>query len=144
KVSLMDVREYADWTLRPRLMAIPGVAQVIPIGGEVRQFQVQPNTTRMSELGITHEQLEAALKGFASNTSGGFLELSGREFLIRHLGRTSRLDDLRNLALTATKTGQPILLRQIADVALAPAIKRGDAGFEGKPAIILGIQKQPT
>lgn len=144
KVSLMDVREYADWTLRPRLMAIPGVAQVIPIGGEVRQFQVQPNTTRMSELGITHEQLEAALKGFASNTSGGFLELSGREFLIRHLGRTSRLDDLRNLALTATKTGQPILLRQIAEVAFAPAIKRGDAGFEGKPAIILGIQKQPT
>ena len=144
KVSLMDVREYADWTLRPRLMAISGVAQVIPIGGEVRQFQVQPNTTRMSELGITHEQLEAALKGFASNTSGGFLELSGREFLIRHLGRTSRLDDLRNLALTATKTGQPILLRQIADVAFAPAIKRGDAGFEGKPAIILGIQKQPT
>ena len=105
KVSLMDVREYADWTLRPRLMAIPGVAQVIPIGGEVRQFQVQPNTTRMSELGITHEQLEAALKGFSSNTSGGFLELSGREFLIRHLGRTSRLDDLRNLALTATRTG---------------------------------------
>lgn len=144
KVSLMDVREYADWTLRPRLMAIPGVAQVIPIGGEVRQFQVQPNTTRMAELGITHEQLEAALKGFASNTSGGFLELSGREFLIRHLGRTSRLDDLRSLALTATKTGQPILLRQIADVAFAPAIKRGDAGFEGKPAIILGIQKQPT
>lgn len=144
KVSLMDVREYADWTLRPRLMAIPGVAQVIPIGGEVRQFQVQPNTTRMSELGITHEQLEAALKGFASNTSGGFLELSGREFLIRHLGRTSRLDDLRNVALTATNTGQPILLRQIADVAFAPAIKRGDAGFEGKPAIILGIQKQPT
>lgn len=143
KVSLMDVREYADWTLRPRLMAIPGVAQVIPIGGEVRQFQVQPNTTRMSELGITHEQLEAALKGFSSNTSGGFLELSGREFLIRHLGRTSRLDDLRNLALTA-KNGQPILLRQIAEVTFAPAIKRGDAGFEGKPAIILGIQKQPT
>lgn len=143
KVSLMDVREYADWTLRPRLMAIPGVAQVIPIGGEVRQFQVQPNTTRMSELGITHEQLEAALKGFSSNTSGGFLELSGREFLIRHLGRTSRLDDLRNLAVTA-KNGQPILLRQIAEVTFAPAIKRGDAGFEGKPAIILGIQKQPT
>lgn len=143
KVSLMDVREYADWTLRPRLMAIPGVAQVIPIGGEVRQFQVQPNPTRMSELGITHEQLEAALKGFSSNTSGGFLELSGREFLIRHLGRTSRLEDLRNLALTA-RDGRPVLLRQIAEVTFAPATKRGDAGFEGKPAIILGIQKQPT
>ncbi|MDM0024598.1 efflux RND transporter permease subunit [Variovorax saccharolyticus] len=143
KISPMAVREYADWVLRPRLMAIPGVAQVIPIGGEVRQFQVQPNTTRMSELGITHEQLEAALKGFSSNTSGGFLELNGREYLIRHLGRTSLLDDLKNLAL-ASRNGQAILLRQIADVSFAAAPKRGDAGFEGKPAVILGIQKQPT
>lgn len=143
KISPMAVREYADWVLRPRLMAIPGIAQVIPIGGEVRQFQVQPNTARMSELGVTHEQLEAALKGFSSNTSGGFLELNGREYLIRHLGRTSLLDDLKNLALGA-KNGQPILLRQIAEVTFAAALKRGDAGFEGKPAVILGIQKQPT
>lgn len=143
KISPMEVREYADWVLRPRLMAIPGVAQVIPIGGEVRQFQVQPNTTRMAELGITHDQLEAALKGYSSNTSGGFLELNGREYLIRNIGRTSRLDDLKNLALTA-KNGQAILLRQIGDVTFAPALKRGDAGFEGKPAVILGIQKQPT
>ena len=142
KISPMQVREYADWVLRPRLMAVPGVAQVIPIGGEVRQFQVQPNTSRMAELGITHDQLEGALKGFSSNTSGGFLELNGREYLIRNLGRTSRLDDLKNLALT-TKNGQPILLRQIGEVAFAPALKRGDAGFEGKPAVILGIQKQP-
>jgi len=143
KISSMAVREYADWVLRPRLMAVPGVAQVIPIGGEVRQFQVQPSTARMAELGLTHEQLEAALKGFSSNTSGGFLELNGREYLIRNLGRTSHLDDLKNLALGA-RQGQPILLRQIAEVSFAPAIKRGDAGFEGKPAVILGIQKQPT
>ncbi|MBP9830284.1 MAG: efflux RND transporter permease subunit, partial [Polaromonas sp.] len=143
KISSMQVREYADWVLRPRLMAIPGVAQVIPIGGEVRQFQVQPNTTRMAELGITHDQLEAALKGYSSNTSGGVLELNGREYLIRNIGRTSRLDDLKNLALTA-KNGQAILLRQIGDVTFAPALKRGDAGYEGKPAVILGIQKQPT
>ncbi|WIM05865.1 MAG: efflux RND transporter permease subunit [Candidatus Nitricoxidivorans perseverans] len=143
KISPMAVREYADWVLRPRLMAIAGVAQVIPIGGEVRQFQVQPDTARMAELGIAHEQLEAALKGYSSNTSGGFLELNGREYLIRNLGRTSRLDDLKNLALTA-RNGQPLLLRQIAEVTFAPALKRGDAGFEGKPAVILGIQKQPT
>jgi HME family heavy-metal exporter len=97
----------------------------------------------MSELGITHDQLEAALKGFSSNTSGGFLELNGREYIIRHLGRTSLLDDLKNLALGA-RNGQPILLRQIAEVTFAAALKRGDAGFEGKPAVILGIQKQPT
>ncbi|HEY0955239.1 MAG TPA: efflux RND transporter permease subunit [Roseateles sp.] len=143
KISPMAVREYADWVLRPRLMAVPGVAQVIPIGGEVRQFQVQPDTRRMAELGITQEQLAAALKGFSSNTSGGFLELNGREVLIRNVGRTSLLDDLRNLALTA-RNGQPILLRQIADVSFAAAPRRGDAGFEGKPAVILGIQKQPT
>ncbi|MCU0811713.1 MAG: efflux RND transporter permease subunit, partial [Thiobacillaceae bacterium] len=143
KISPMQVREYADWVLRPRLMAIAGVAQVIPIGGEVRQFQVQPNTTRMAELGISHEQLTGALKGYSANTSGGFLELNGREYLIRHLGRTSRLDDLKNLALAA-RHGQPVLLRQIAEVTFAPAIRRGDAGFEGKPAVILGIQKQPT
>ncbi|NCX45368.1 MAG: efflux RND transporter permease subunit, partial [Betaproteobacteria bacterium] len=69
--------------------------------------------------------------------------LNGREYLIRNLGRTSRLDDLRNLAIAA-KNGQPILLRQIAEVTFAPAIKRGDAGYEGKPAVILGVQKQPT
>jgi len=143
KISPMQVREYADWVIRPRLMAIPGVAQVIPIGGEVRQFQVQPNTARMAELGISHDQLESALKGYAGNTSGGFLQLNGREYLIRNLGRTNRLNDLKHLALTA-RNGQPILLRQIADVEFAAAIKRGDAGFEGKPAVILGIQKQPT
>ena len=143
KISPMAVREYADWVLRPRLLSVPGVAQVIPIGGEVRQFQVQPNTVRMAELDITHEQLAAALKGYSSNTSGGFLELNGREYLIRNLGRTSHLDDLKNLALTA-RGGQPILMRQIAEVTFAAATKRGDAGFEGKPAVILGIQKQPS
>ena len=143
RTTPMAVREYADWVLRPRLLAIPGVAQVIPIGGEVRQFQVQPDTARMAQLGITHEQLSNALKGFAANTSGGFLEVNGRELLIRHLGRTARLEDLQNLALTA-RNGQAILLRQVAQVSFAAATRRGDAGFEGRPAVILGIQKQPT
>ncbi|MBS0610159.1 MAG: efflux RND transporter permease subunit, partial [Proteobacteria bacterium] len=143
RTTPMAVREYADWVLRPRLLAIPGVAQVIPIGGEVRQFQVQPDTARMGQLGITHEQLTAALKGFSANTSGGFLELNGREYLIRHLGQTARLQDLQNLALAAPG-GQGVLLRQVAEVRFAAATKRGDAGFEGAPAVILGIQKQPT
>ncbi|PKO33047.1 MAG: CusA/CzcA family heavy metal efflux RND transporter [Betaproteobacteria bacterium HGW-Betaproteobacteria-7] len=143
KGDAMQAREYADWVLRPRLMAVAGVAQVIPIGGEVRQFQVQPDTRRLAELGISLGQLESALRGFSANTSGGFLEMNGREYLIRHLGRSSRLEDLQNLALTA-RDGQAILLRQVAGVAFAPAIKRGDAGFNGAPAVILSIQKQPT
>ena len=143
KTTPMAVREYADWVLRPRLLSIPGVAQVIPIGGEVRQFQVQPDTRLMGSLDISLEQLKAALQGYAANTSGGFLELNGREYLIRHLGRTSRLEDLQNLAVTA-RNGQPILLRQIANVTFAPAIKRGDAGYDGGPAVILSVQKQPA
>jgi HME family heavy-metal exporter len=143
KISPMAVREYADWVLRPRLMAIAGVAQVIPSAARCASSRCSPTHVRMAELGITHEQLEGALKGFSANTSGGFLELNSREYLIRNLGRTSRLEDLQNLALTA-RNGQPILLQQIAEVTFAPAIKRGDAGFEGKPAVILGIQKQPT
>jgi len=105
-------------------------------------FKCSP-ALRACHLGISLDQLEAALRSFSANTSGGFLELNGREYLIRNLGRTSRLDDLRNLAIAA-KNGQPILLRQIAEVTFAPAIKRGDAGYEGKPAVILGVQKQPT
>jgi heavy-metal exporter, HME family len=142
KATPMAVREYADYVLRPRLLTIPGVAQVIPIGGEVRQFQVQPDTARMAALGIGVEQIETALRGFAANTSGGFLELNSREYLIRHIGRTSRLEDLQRLPV-ATKNGRATLLKQVADVGFAPAIKRGDAGFNGQPAVILGIQKQP-
>ncbi|MDB5772553.1 MAG: CzcA family heavy metal efflux pump [Burkholderia sp.] len=142
KITPMATREYADFVLRPRLLTIPGVAQVIPIGGEVRQYQVQPDTTRMATLGITLEQVETALRGFSANTSGGFLELNAREYLIRNIGRTSRLEDLQRLPVTA-RNGQSILLKQVAEVTFAPAIKRGDAGFNGKPAVILGVQKQP-
>lgn len=142
RTSPMQVREYADWVLRPRLMAVPGVAQVIPIGGEVRQFQVQPDSTRMAQLGITRSDLREALRGYANNTSGGFLELNGREYLIRHLGQTSSLETLAGLPL-GLRNGQPILLGQIAEVTFAAAPKRGDAGFAGEQAVILGIQKQP-
>lgn len=142
-LSAMAVREYVDWVLRPRLLAIQGVAQVIPIGGEVRQFQVQPRLQSMIALGITIDVLQNSLSGFAGNTAGGFLALNGTEYLIRNLGRTTALEDLRNLVI-GTKEASPIRLKQVADVAFAPAVKRGDAGLNGAPAVILGIQKQPT
>ena len=142
KISPMAVREYADFVMRTRLLTIPGVAQVVPIGGEVRQYQVQPDTARMAALGITLESVAAALKGFSSNTSGGFLELNSREYLIRNIGRTTRIEDLQRLPV-AFQNGKPIQLSQVADVKFAAAIKRGDAGLNGQPAVILGIQKQP-
>jgi len=140
--SPMEIREFADWTLRPRLLTVPGVAQVIPIGGEVKQYRIAPNLTRMRELNVTLADIEAALQNFGVNSSGGFLEQAGKEFLIRNLGRTTRLEDLSNLVL-AHEDVHPILLRQVADVSLAAKVKRGDAGFSGKSAVILSIQKQP-
>ena len=142
KINPMATREYADFVLRPRLLTLPGVAQVIPIGGEVRQYQVQPDTVRMAARGVTLDDIETALRGYSANTSGGFLELNGREYLIRHIGRTSKLADLERLPV-ATRDGRPLLLRQVADVTFAAAIKRGDAGFNGKPAVVLSVQKQP-
>ena len=143
KVNPMQVREYADWVMRPRLLTIPGIAQVIAIGGEVKQYRVEINPAQLKALGVDREKLEGALKDFGANTSGGFLEAQGREYLIRQIGRTTRIEDLQNLVV-AVKNEQPILLKQVAEVKLAPAIKRGDAGFNGKPAVVLSVQKQPS
>ncbi|WP_374592825.1 efflux RND transporter permease subunit, partial [Aquabacterium sp.] len=142
QVSPMQAREYADWVMRPRLLTIPGVAQVIPMGGEVRQYRVALRPEQLQALGVTREQLVASLQGFGTNTSGGFLQAQGREYLIRQIGRTNRLEDLQDLVVTV-RQGQPILLRQVADVQLAPATKRGDASVNGKPAVVLSVQKQP-
>ena len=138
----MQVREYADWVVRPRLLTIPGIAQVIPIGGEVKQFRVELDTARLQALGIERDRLEEALEDFGANTSGGFLEAQGREYLIRQIGRTTRIEDLQNLVV-AVKGDQPILLKQVAEARLAPAVKRGDAGYNARPAVILSVQKQP-
>ncbi|MGA0609674.1 efflux RND transporter permease subunit [Caldimonas sp. KR1-144] len=141
-VTPMEVREYADYVLRPRLLAVPGVSQVIPIGGEVRTLRVEPDTQRMAQVGVTLSQIEAALSGYASNAGGGFIDLNGREFLIRHLARTRHVEDLRGIAV-AWKDGRPVLLEQVAEVRHAPAMKRGDASFGGHPAVIVNVQKQP-
>lgn len=138
----MELRDLADWVVRPRLLTIPGVSQVIPIGGEVRQYRVTPRIPLMDSLDIKHEEVIAALREFGVNTGGGYVDQGGREYLIRNIGRTARLDDLRNLVV-AVRGGQAIPLHHVADVDFAPRIRRGDAGFMGGGAVILSVQKQP-
>ena len=141
--SPMDVREAADFIVRPRLLTIPGVAQVIPIGGEVRQYRVSPNPPALRSLGVTYEQVQTALNQFGVNTGGGFTDQHAREYLIRNIGRTTSLDDLRNVVV-AQVNGGPVYLRQVAEVTFAPKVKRGEAGFMGQPSVIVSVEKQPN
>jgi heavy-metal exporter, HME family len=141
-ISPMELREIADFTVRPQLLAVPGVAQVIPIGGEVRQFRIAPNLAAMQAIDIKPGEIDAAVRRFGQNTGGGYVDQYSREFLIRNVGLTNKLEDLRNLVV-ANRQGQPISLRQVASVDYAARVKRGDGGYQGKPAVVISILKQP-
>ncbi|MGE0225518.1 MAG: efflux RND transporter permease subunit, partial [Acetobacteraceae bacterium] len=141
--NVMALREYVDWVLRPRLAATEGVAQVFPVGGEVRTYRFTPNPTLMQHLGISLIEVERALSQFASNTSGGFSDVLGTSYSMRNIGRTNRLEDMRDLVV-AYRNRVPVLLSQIGEVGFAPRVKRGDGAFNGKPAVNLSILKQPS
>ena len=134
----MQVREFADFRLRPRLLSIPGVAQVIPIGGAKRPVSVEPDSAAMARLGVNLSQLEDAFARFAGNASGGFRAARPR-IPDSPYCQTLALSDLENLAV-AERNGQPVLLRQLAQVKFVAAAKRGDAGYNGKPAVVVSVQ----
>lgn len=138
----MVLREIADFTVRPQLLTISGVAQIIPIGGAVRQYRVIPDFRRMAALNVSIETVEKAIREFGGNTGGGFVDLKSREYLIRNIARTTEIADLSN-AVVDYRDGQVITLSQVAEVGYAARTKRGDASFNGKPAVILAVQKQP-
>jgi HME family heavy-metal exporter len=142
KADAMQVREAADWIVRPRLLTIPGVAQVIAIGGEVRQYRITPDMRRMRDLGVSLADIEAAASGFATNTSGGFVDRGAREVMLRNVTRTTSIEDLAMLPV-AVRNGTPVLLRQVAEVGFSARTRRGDAGYGGEPAVILSVEKQP-
>ncbi len=139
---LMEMRTLADWTLRRRLLALSGVSQVIPIGGEVRQYQVLLDPELMRHYGITLDEAVKAVESSSSNSSGGFYVESGKEYLIRGMGRVHSLEDLK-LTAVAMYNNVPVLLTQVAEIRIGPKVRRGAASVNAQEAVILSIQKQP-
>lgn len=142
-ITPMQLRTVAEWTIRPRLLSIPGIAQVTAIGGEVKQYQILVEPSLLSGYNLNLEDVEKSLKDFAKNTTGGFLEENSQEWLIRHIGLTNELSELKK-TLVKFQNKAPISLEQIADVRIGPGVKRGDASVNGNPAVILAVQKGPS
>ncbi len=138
----LDVRTLADWTIRPRLLTIAGVAQVINIGGGVKQYQVLVTPEKLKQFGVTIEEVTAALEKSNTNSTGGFVEAQSQEYLVRNLGRFYSVDELKN-TVVAYRNNSAIKVGDVADVEFGARIKRGDAGSNGTPAVIMSIQKQP-
>ena len=139
----MEVRSAADWLVRKRLLAIEGVSQVVPIGGQVKQYQilVHPEALRAYDISID-DVLEAAA-GSNENAAGGIYQQSGREVLIRGLGRARDVDDIAQ-TVVAIRGEAPVLLSAIADIRIGPKPRFGTASVNAEPAVVLSIQKQPN
>ena len=137
-----EIRTAADWTIRRRLLAVPGVAQVIPIGGEVKQYQVLADPARMLATGITLQEVLHAAAGSNQNASGGVYMDRGQEYVIRGLGRVRHADDIGQ-TVVAVRNGVPVLLSQVAEVKVGAAPKFGEGSVNARPAVVLAIQKQP-
>lgn len=138
----MQLKTTADWVLRRRLLAISGVSQVVPTGGETKQYQVvlDPARMRARDVGI-HEVVEAVSEG-NENAAAGFFEQGGRQALIQSEGRVRSLEDIEGIVV-ALRGGLPVLVSDVAEVRIGPALRRGTGSHDARPAVILGVQKQP-
>lgn len=143
EVSQMELRSIADWIVRPRLLGVEGVSQVVIIGGEVKQFQVLVDPARLADQNLTLQQVVEAVSSANANSSGGFLQTSNEELLIRARARVHSIEDVANSVITV-REGTPVLVREVADVSIAPALRRGDGSFNAQPAVVATIQKQPN
>lgn len=137
-----DLRTLADFTIRRRLLAVKGVSQVIPMGGDRLQYQVLVSSSRLKQFNLTLEDIEQAMANANLNTSGSFFNRYGSEVLISILGRSRNLADIQR-TVVANHDGLPVLLSQVADVRFGAGLKRGDAGINGLPAVVLTVEKQP-
>lgn len=141
--SLMDLRTYADWTVRPRLLSTGGVAQVTVLGGDIREYQILLDPLRMKHYEVTLDETLAALDEINQNVSGGILYGSSNEYIITAAVAVQDTA-LLGKSLVAMRDGSPILLEQIAKVTTGPkAPQIGTASERGKPAVLLTVTKQP-
>jgi CzcA family heavy metal efflux pump len=141
-VAPMELRTLADWTIRRRLQSISGVAEVLTIGGGVKQIQVQPNPNRLTAYGITFEELETAVSRAAGNATSGYLQAGPREIMVRNLGMTTRLEDIAH-TIVKTVGDRPVLISDVAEVHFAVQTMRGDASVNGTMGVVLSIDKAP-
>lgn len=138
----MDLRSVADWQLGPRLLTIPGISQVVVIGGGRKQVHVNADPERMAAFGVTFAEVDAATEQAQGSTGGGFVIDGSREKLVRNLARSA---DPVAIGATVVKfqDGLPVRLDDVADVTFGIQPLRGQAGVSGEAAVILGVQKQP-
>lgn len=137
----LALRTIAETQVRRRLLAVPGVSQVVATGGGERQFQVVVSPERLAAWGLTLDDVENALSG-SRNTSAGFRVAAGQEYLIQGIAQIRSLEDIERTAIAARGT-RPIVISDVATVRVGEAIRRGEGSYNGEPAVILGIQRQP-
>ena len=143
RASPLAVREYAEFTLRNRLLAVPGVAQVVAIGGELPQYQVEVRQERLARHGISiDEVVEAARSAHSTATAGYLANVDNQELPIRQMARVRSADDIAR-TLVRMDDGAPITIGDVADVRVGPSPKRGTAADRGVPAVVVSVQKTP-
>jgi Cu/Ag efflux pump CusA len=138
----MDLRTLADWTVKRRLQSIAGVAEVLTIGGGVKQVQVQPDPNRMTATGVSFQELETAVSRAATNSTSGYLTTTTREIMVRNLGMSTDLEELGRTVIK-TVSDRPIMIRDVAKVAHGIQPMRGDASVNGAMGVILSVDKAP-
>jgi CzcA family heavy metal efflux pump len=138
----LELRTIAETQVRRRLLAVPGVSQVVATGGGERQFQVVVSPDRLAAADVTLDEVEGALRGASRNTSAGFRVASGQEYLIQGIGQIRTIEDIEQTVVAARGT-HPILIGDLATVRVGEALKRGEGSYNGEPAIVLGIHRQP-
>lgn len=141
-VTPPDVRTMADWVVRPRLQGIPGIAEVLNMGGGIRQVQIQPDPVRMQLHGVTLEMLEKASREAAGTTTGGFLQTGSTETMVRNLAMTVDLEVLGRTVVT-TREGVPVRIAEVATVTWGIEPMRGDGSINGVRGTVMSVTKAP-